>query len=85
MNNKVEFALYLKKLRLKAGLSQGDVARELNYKSPQFVSNWERGLSTPAVSSLQNLADLYSVKLETLFNAYMNSLKDELWEKAVNA
>ena len=37
----------LKKMRLKAGLSQRDVSTALGYTSPQYVSNWERGKSHP--------------------------------------
>lgn len=85
MDSKIEFALFLKKLRLKSGLSQGDVAKQLHYKSPQFISNWERGLSTPTVNSFQDLANLYDVKVEIVFNAYMKSLKQELWEKVLKA
>ena len=35
---------YLQSKRMKVGLSQGDVATKLGYSSPQFISNFERGL-----------------------------------------
>lgn len=39
----------LKAIREKAGLAQGELAKKMGYGSPQFVSNWERGLcSLPA-------------------------------------
>lgn len=36
---------YFKNIRLKADMSQGELAAKMGYTSSQFVSNWERGLS----------------------------------------
>lgn len=36
---------YLKDLRLKAKLSQGDLSKYAGYTTPQFASNVERGIS----------------------------------------
>lgn len=33
----------LKLARIKADITQGELAKKLGYKSPQMVSNWERG------------------------------------------
>lgn len=51
---------YLAEARAAAGLSQGDVAKQLEYTSAQFVSNWERGICfPPRVGALKTLASLY--------------------------
>lgn len=38
---------FLKTKREKAGKTQRDVSDVLDYDTAQFVSNWERGVSTP--------------------------------------
>jgi len=78
----VNYAVYLKNLRLKAGLTQAEVAKVLGYSNPQFVSNWERGISLPAVNSLATLAKLYGVSINRLFDPYMRQLRQDLWKKA---
>jgi len=56
-----EFGDYLKEKRIKANLSQAEVADELGYSSPQFVSNFERGLCTPPLSALKQMLQLYNI------------------------
>jgi len=55
-----------KMLRENAGISQKEVADELGYSSPQFVSNWERGIAFPPVQSFKRLAKLYKVSPKVL-------------------
>lgn len=69
--SKSPLGLTLKRLRHEAGLSQGDVAKVMGYGSPQFVSNWERGISEPPIQSLAKLAELYKVAPETLLEPYV--------------
>ena len=52
---------YLKEKRMERGLSQLDVAKVLGYSSPQFVSNWERGLVSPPLETVAVLIELYKV------------------------
>ena len=52
---------FLKRKRLEANLTQWDVARELDYTTAQFVSNWERGAALPPLTVLPHIADLYAV------------------------
>ncbi len=47
--------------RQDARLTQRDVANKLGYTSPQFISNWERGLSQPPYDVLPEIASLYSI------------------------
>lgn len=53
---------FLAHARLKANLSQWDVAKKLGYTSPQFVSNVERGISKPPIKVLKTLVEMYGIK-----------------------
>lgn len=64
---------FLKEKRLAAGLSQSAVAKKLGYKSPQFVSNWERGLSDPPIQTLRKISVLYNVSLEEVYRVTLES------------
>ena len=57
---------YLKAKRLASGLTQHDVSSELGYTTPQFVSNFERGLCSPPLSALSVLVQLYKIDAEEL-------------------
>jgi transcriptional regulator with XRE-family HTH domain len=58
---------FLKQAREKADLSQRQVADELGYQSAQFISNWERGISSPPMKTLKRLGELYRVSAEDLY------------------
>jgi transcriptional regulator with XRE-family HTH domain len=58
---------FLRQSRVKVGLSQKDVAVELGYKSSQFVSNWERGLSSPPIGTFRRLCSLYQTSETEMF------------------
>ncbi len=68
MIRKAPLADWLKQARENSGLSQGDVANELGYSSPQFVSNWERGLSSPPIPKYKRLCKLYNISLDEAYN-----------------
>lgn len=57
---------YLQAKRTKVGLSQGDVATKLGYSSPQFISNFERGLCAPPLNKLKSIVQLYDLNAEEL-------------------
>lgn len=58
---------YIAEARQSAGLTQAQVSEYFRYKTPQFVSNWERGLSYPPIKSLRKLAALYNIDANVLF------------------
>lgn len=62
---------FLKDSREEMGLTQIDVAQKLGYSSAQFISNWERGLSSPPMKSINILAQMYKVSTEDLFQAIL--------------
>ena len=59
-----QLSIYLKKCRENSGISQGEIAKYLGYTTPQFISNWERGLSSPPMDKLADLIKLIKIKPE---------------------
>lgn len=53
------------RLRTKMGLSQGDLANELDV-SRQSVSKWENGTATPELEKLIGLSDVFGVSIDEL-------------------
>lgn len=89
MKQKNVLAEFLKQKRISAGLSQRDVADKLGYSTPQFISNWERGVSQPPINSLKRLGDLYKISADDLFevtlNATIQDVTQELKRKFANS
>ncbi len=69
---------YLQQKRKAAGLSQRDVADKLGYQTPQFVSNWERGVAYPPVKDLKTIANLYKVSAEEIFQYILDDTIEEI-------
>ena len=64
---------FLREKRVSCDLTQHDVARKLGYTSPQFISNWERGLSCPPVNIIAKLSDMYKVSETELFELILSA------------
>lgn len=79
----IELGSYLRKSRKQAGLSQGDVAKELGYATPQFVSNFERGLCAPPLPKLKILIKLFKLSQDEVIGL-MLSQQEKYWKKALN-
>jgi DNA-binding transcriptional regulator YiaG len=69
---------FLRSHRVSADLSQSYVARRLGYSSPQFVSNWERGLSVPPMNVLPKLERLYRFSGNELIEILVFEYRREL-------
>lgn len=78
MRQKNMLAEFLKQKRVTAGLSQRDVADKLGYSTPQFISNWERGVSHPPISALKKLGELYKISAEDLFEVTLDATIQEV-------
>jgi DNA-binding XRE family transcriptional regulator len=74
----MDLSKFLKEKRLEAGLSQGAVAKKLGYTSPQFVSNWERGLSQPPVATLRKIAQIYNISANDMFDVMLKATLDQV-------
>lgn len=68
-----EYGAYLKHLRMKSGISQGKLRKILNFKTPQHISNWERGISFPNPDHLKLLAKLFKVPYKNLVDGYIEA------------
>lgn len=73
-----EFGQFLKSAREKAGVSQKEISTALGYNTPQFVSNWERGVAMPPISALKKIAKLINVPADQLFVAIEDSMVSRL-------
>ena len=71
----------LKTLREKAGLTQSDAASALGYTTPQFLSNWERGISEPPIKTIPKLARLYNTDASYLFGCVRDAKIADMREK----
>lgn len=62
---KLVIAGNISKLRREAGMTQLELAEELNY-SDKAISKWERGESIPDVGTLKTIAERFSVTVDYL-------------------
>ena len=62
---KAVIARNLSELRRRAGMTQQDLAAELNY-TDKAISKWERGESVPDIVILKQIADLFGVTVDYL-------------------
>ena len=69
-----EFGLFVKKMRLKKGWSQEDLASRVgnNY---QNISRLERGLITPTLFWCYRLAEAFEITLPVLLKKFKVSLR----------
>jgi transcriptional regulator with XRE-family HTH domain len=69
---------HFKEGRLKSGMSQSEVAKELGYTSAQFISNFERGISKLPLKALAKLIDLYELKTDVVMSLLVSEYKTVL-------
>lgn len=79
-SNGLQLGVFLRESRMKAGLSQMQVAKKLGYTTAQFISNWERGVSEPPLKALKTLARVYSVSMDDIFQLILQSTINKVTE-----
>jgi transcriptional regulator with XRE-family HTH domain len=67
---------FLKAAREKAGLTQQEVAVRMRYSTPQFVSNWERGLALPPIDALPRIVRVLRISPKSLVDT-LHRYQDE--------
>lgn len=77
-NEKSSLSSFLREKRIANGLSQADVAEFCRYGSSQFISNWERGISSPPVSTLRKLCGLYKINQDEMFDKLLTFTINEV-------
>lgn len=75
---------YLVKLRKDIGLTQWQVAKKLGYESPQFVSNWERGVAELPACQFRKISKLYKIPVEVLIDAHLTAYEARIRKAARN-
>ncbi len=65
MNRTITFADNLKHYRLKAGLTQKQLAHKIGY-TEKSVSKWESGSALPTMEMILKLSDLFHISLDEL-------------------
>ena len=74
--------LLFKKARKDSGLSQTKLSELIGLNSPQYVSNWERGLCNPPLKSLKKLCEILKIDhdlvVKTLLIDYRNKIRGVL-------
>jgi transcriptional regulator with XRE-family HTH domain len=58
----------LREARVASGLSQNDVAKVLGLATPQLISNWENGRSSPPMKHIEKLTRIYPIDLDKFFD-----------------
>jgi transcriptional regulator with XRE-family HTH domain len=62
------FQNFLRTARTERGFSQADLASALGYESAQYVSDWERGVSSPPMKKLAKIAEILEVDMDRFFD-----------------
>lgn len=82
MQNRPQFGALVKEYRLKRGLTQMELASQLGYSNPQFVSLVERDQSKAPLSMLGQLIVVLGIPesevQELLLNNYRIYVEEEL-------
>ncbi|MBX2988029.1 MAG: helix-turn-helix transcriptional regulator [Bdellovibrionaceae bacterium] len=71
---------YLKRKRVEMGMAQADVASKLGYTTPQYISNFERGVCQPSLKIAGKLAGLYKLDMKEFFDVIMEQQKSDISE-----
>lgn len=58
----------IRELRLKAGMTQEQLAKRLNLRTKSTVSKWETGESVPGTRLLINIAKILGCEINDLFD-----------------
>mgnify|MGYP003084067912 FL=1 len=61
------FSKKLKELRLKANLTQNEIAEKLNISQPSY-QQWESGRRKPTLTTLEMFSDFFDVSIEELLS-----------------
>lgn len=64
--------LFIRQQRMNIGITQNELADVFGFRTPQFVSNWERGRSSPPMHTLAKLCDVLKVSKEALISKMLD-------------
>ncbi len=82
LRKKSSLGKYLKEKRIDVGLTQLEAALKLGYSNAQFISNWERGVSSPPIKILKKIVKLYKLSssevMDILVAEHVRYLRENL-------
>lgn len=73
----------LRRARLSAGYSQSDLAKALGYKTPQYISNYERGVCLPSLKVIGKIVrklEMEELEQKSLIFAMMDNYRNKIEE-----
>lgn len=73
-----KMGIFLREKREQKGLTQAQVALQLGYGSPQFISNIERGVSRVPTKSLKYFIDLYGLHTDEVIELLLDEKRNQL-------
>ncbi len=73
-----QMGVFLREKRETIGLTQAQVATQLGYGSPQFISNIERGVSRVPVKSLKAFIGIYALQKDEVIDILLEEKKNQL-------
>lgn len=76
--SKMTLELFLKKRRKNKSMTQADLAKHLGLKSPQFISNTERGRCQWPHTYFKKLSTKLDVDMDILIKLRVKDFKDRL-------
>jgi transcriptional regulator with XRE-family HTH domain len=71
-----QVGIFIRDLRIKRGLSQGEVARLLDLKTAQSISNIERGVSPLPRAKIKRLAEVLGVRRNEIVAVVLQEVQD---------
>jgi transcriptional regulator with XRE-family HTH domain len=74
---------YIQKRRVKLGISQAALARELGMSSPQMISNIERSFNGCALppSHFRKVSCILEIDMGKIISMYVGDIKNKLYEE----
>lgn len=67
MNARSKLAATLKTARINANVTQKQLAKSLGWGTAQYVSNFERGLSTPPVKDIPKICSIINLDTKIVY------------------
>lgn len=68
----------LRESRLKKGFSQAELADIFGYESAQYISDWERGVSSPPMKKLAKIVEALDIDMDRLFDLLLEVAKERV-------
>ena len=77
----IEIGQIIRTLREKKGLTQTDLAIKLGYRTPQFVSLFERGLSKVPLETLGQLSVILNFPANRMMDLILRDFENDVAKK----